>query len=95
MRLQSDVVGAPNNTGNSQPVDRGSSPSRLSGESADGDIDVVSLSAANHLLAKAKSAPTSSRDSKVESIAAQVRSGTYSTDIGQLTKSLIQDHVQS
>ncbi len=95
MRIQSDVVGAPNSTGNSQPVDRGSSQSRLSTESAAGDIDVVNLSAANHLLAQAKSLALPARDSKVESIAAQVRTGTYSTDIGQLTKSLIQDHVRS
>ncbi|MBV8810436.1 MAG: flagellar biosynthesis anti-sigma factor FlgM [Acidobacteriaceae bacterium] len=95
MRIQSDVIGAPNNSGNSQPVDRGSSQSRFSSESASGDIDVVNLSAANYLLAQAKSLALPSREPKLQSIAAQVRSGTYSTDIGQLTKSLIQDHVRS
>jgi len=95
MRIQSDVVGAPNSTGNAQPLDRNSSQSRSAGEPTGADTDVVSLSAASYLLAQAKSLPSSARQASVESIAAQVRGGTYSTDIGQLTKSLVQDHIQS
>jgi anti-sigma28 factor (negative regulator of flagellin synthesis) len=95
MRIQSDVVGAPSNTGNAQPVDRNSSQSRSPGESTSGDTDIVNLSAASYLLAQAKSLPSSSRQTNIDSIAAQVRGGTYSADIGQLTKSLVQDHIQS
>ena len=56
------------------------------------DSDQVSLSGASSLLGLAKSLP-SYKQSKIEALTNQIKSGTYKTDPAAISRSLVAQHV--
>jgi anti-sigma28 factor (negative regulator of flagellin synthesis) len=65
---------------------------RTSASSSGTKSDSVSLSNAANLIALAKSG-AASRQSKIQSISEQVKSGNYSTDSDQVSRSLVEGHI--
>ncbi len=79
--------------GNSKPI-RPAGQTRIeSGSPDDGGTDIVKLSSASQLLATAKALGATSRQTRIDSIAAQVRSGTYQADLGQVSRAIVQGHL--
>jgi anti-sigma28 factor (negative regulator of flagellin synthesis) len=65
---------------------------RYSGASASQKSDSVSLSGAASLVALAKSG-AASRQSKIQSLSVQVKSGSYQADTAQISHAVVQSHI--
>jgi anti-sigma28 factor (negative regulator of flagellin synthesis) len=57
--------------------------------------DSVTLSSAAGLVALAKSSASSASQSKLQSLSAQVKSGSYEADLGQISRAVVQSHITS
>ena len=68
------------------------SESRGSTAAASSKSDSVNLSNAANLVALAKSG-SASRQSKLDSISAQVKSGSYQSDSAQVSQAVVQSHI--
>jgi anti-sigma28 factor (negative regulator of flagellin synthesis) len=79
-------------SGSVSSVGGASSDNRTSGSSSINKSDSVSLTNAANLIALAKAGSTS-RQSQVQALAAQVRSGSYKTDTDQVSRSLVEGHL--
>ncbi len=96
MRIQDSSLQGLNGANNSKQVNAAGGQARTENSSLDdGGTDIVKLSSASQLLATAKSLDASSRQSKVDSIAAQVRSGTYQADLRQVSRAIVQGHLSN
>jgi anti-sigma28 factor (negative regulator of flagellin synthesis) len=93
MRIESSSIENVTN-GASYVGDVGSNSRSANGSGASGRSDTVSLSNATNLVALAKSSSAAVGQAKLESIGAQLRSGQYQSDTAQLSRSVVQSHIQ-
>ena len=61
------------------------------GQMDTGNGDTVSLSGVSNLIGSSKAAISPERQAKIESLAAQVRSGQYQVNSGDVSRAMIQD----
>ena len=62
-------------------------------DSSRGATDVVNLSSARSFVSLAKSIAPADRQAKLNSLAAQLRSGQYHPDLNEVSRSLIDSHL--
>jgi len=100
MKIQDSGLQGLGGAANSNPAKPAGGQARTeSGALDDGGTDIVKLSSASQLLAIAKTfeAPSHqsaiSHQARLDSIAAQVRSGTYQADLGQVSRAIVQGHL--
>jgi hypothetical protein len=100
MKIQDSGLQGLGGASNAKPVRPAGVQARAEGAALDdGGTDIVKLSSASQLLAIAKAleAPSHqagvSHQAKLDSIAAQVRSGTYQADLGQVSRAIVQGHL--
>ncbi len=67
----------------------GADPITQSGDRDDASADTVKLSNASSLVALAKTVTSSDRQAKIASLTAQIRSGSYQVNAGQVSQAII------
>ena len=89
MRIENQNIGGVGGTGSSGSV--GSVPPGSYPAHADQDksSDTVKLSSASSLIALAKNVNSADKQSRIATLAAQVRSGSYQSDLGGTSRAII------
>ena len=94
MKIQdSGLQGLPGANNSKQVSPAGGQARAGTGSLDDGGTDIVNLSSASQLLATVKALGATSQQARIDSIAAQVRSGTYQADLGQVSRAIVQGHL--
>jgi len=94
MKIQDSGLHGLAGANNSKQVSPAGSHARAGiGSTDDGGTDIVKLSSASQLITTAKALGASSQQARIDSIAAQVRSGTYQADLGQVSRAIVQGHL--
>jgi len=94
MKIQDSGLQGLAGANNSKQVSPAGSQARAGiGSTDDGGTDIVKLSSASQLITTAKALGASSQQARIDSIAAQVRSGTYQADLGQVSRAIVQGHL--
>ncbi len=90
MRVENGNIGGVGGSGSSGSVRSiGMDPRIQPADGDDGSADTVKLSSASNLVALAKNVSSSDRQSKIASLATQVRSGTYQVNPGDVSQAMI------
>ena len=92
MRIENGKLDSVVNSGASGGVHSVNSDSRLSGSDADSPSDSVHLSGASSLIALARNLSAADRQSRVSTLTAQVQSGKYKIDAGQVSNAILESH---
>lgn len=102
MKIQDSALQGLGGAAKSNPVKPAGSQARIeNGAPEDGGTDIVKLSSASQLLAVAKALEGTgnqtavSHQAKLDNIAAQVRSGAYQADLGQVSRAIVQSHLSN
>ena len=90
MRIDNQNSVAVGGTSSSSVRQAGGSDSRAhAGTGDDYSSDVVKLSGASNLIALAKNVQSADRQSRLSSISAQIRSGSYQIDFPDVSKAIL------
>lgn len=90
MRVENGNIGGIGGGSSSSSVRSiGPDPRIQSGDGDDASADTVKLSSATNLVALAKNASSSERQSKIASLASQIRSGTYQVNLSQVSQAVV------
>lgn len=90
---QLDTVGSAANAGAAQKV--GSQGRQLSTTSTGVSSDQASLSSASNLVALARNATSTARQSKIDALTKQVQGGNYQGSTAQAGKAMVQELLQT
>lgn len=95
MRVQNGAVDSAASSTRSDAAQSSGAESRLASSApASGSADRVSLSNATSLLSLAKGMMPADKQAKLESVAAQFRSGQYQADAPGVSEAIVQGHIQ-
>lgn len=90
MRIENQTIGSVGGGNSTDSLRSVNGASHInSANSQDFSSDTVSLSSASGLINLAKSLHSQDRQSRISSLAAQVRSGSYQVNAGALSKAII------